>query len=532
LPAGPAFPYKAAVIAATAPAAAPDAPLMRPLDWFLAAAIMALGLAGRLLFASGMGLGDDFIFRGEVATILYNHQVLPDNQAYRFMWWLPTALACRIWGLTEFGLILPFVVASVIGIGVVYALGLALYGRAGAVVASLLVAVTPIDFTWSTMMTPDIMLSVMHAFTMLFVVRAVQLREPIRRRRAWFFAAVCLWLSYHTKIPGILVAPVIAIVMLAYRRQLDRQVLTFFVTAAVLFGSTLLIAYVFWGDPLIAYNNELKFQGLTGPLATARRVHPDVFWYYPRLLFMDDHLGDLLYSVHPHLLILLAVLAPFLGIRSSWVVFWWLLFVFLGMQGNFQRADGVWISGFRNIRHIHCLLYPTVLLLTGYLVSLWLRRPRLGAVVVAVLFLFSLRESINTAWAPRTAFAARRRICNFIDETVPKGTRIHSEQGLQMWCSILDPKNGPPRLTVLHPAADGRRSQLQGLQNAYVVTGGVNDPIYGCPPCLPRAAELPAGRFRLVKEFPPPEPATPWYFEPFRLWETLPGASPTPAPAG
>ena len=130
------------------------------------------------------------------------------------------------------------------------------------------------------------------------------------------------------------------------------------------------------------------------------------------------------------------------------------------------------------------------------------------------------------AWAPRTAFAARRRICNFIDETVPKGTRIHSEQGLQMWCSILDPKNGPPRLTVLHPAADGRRSQLQGLQNAYVVTGGVNDPIYGCPPCLPRAAELPAGRFRLVKEFPPPDPVTAWFFEPFRLWETVPAPAP------
>jgi len=528
LPAGPAFPYKAAVIAAPAPASRPDAPLMRPLDWVLCAAIMSLGLSGRLLFASGMGLGDDFIFRGEVATILYNHQVLPDNQAYRFMWWLPTAFTCRIFGLTELGLILPFVVASVLGIGVVYALGLALYGRAGAVVASLLVSATPIDFVWSTMMAPDIMLSVMHAFTMLFVVRALQLRDPLRRRRAWFFAAVCLWLSYHAKIPGILVIPAITIAMLTHRRQLDRQLLTFVVTATVLFASTLLIAYVFWGDPLLAYHNELKFQGLSGPLASARRINADVFWYYPRLLFMDDHLGDLLYSVHPHLLILLAVAAPFLGLRSSWVVFWWLFFVFLGMQGNFQRADGVWISGFRNIRHIHCLLYPTVLLLTGYLVTLWLRRPRLAAVAAAVLLLFSLRESVNAAWSPRTAFGARRRICNFIDETVPKGARINSEQGLQMWCTILDPTNGPARLSVLHPAAEGRRPQIQAMQNAYIVTGGANDPVYGCPPCIPRAAELPPGRFRLVKEFPAPDPVTTWYFEPFRLWETLPAPPDAP----
>lgn len=534
MPAGPAFPYKAAVLAASAPPGSPDgqpdAPLMRARDWFLCAAIMALGLTGRLLFASGMGLGDDFIFRGEVATILINHQVLPDNQAYRFMWWLPTALSCRVFGLTEFGLILPFVVTSVLGIGAVYALGLALYGRAGAVVASLLVSVTPIDFVWSTMMTPDIMLSVMHALTILFVVRALRLDDPLRRRRAWFFAAVCLWLSYHAKIPGILVVPAIAIALFTHRRRLDRQVLTFFVTAAVLFGSTLLVAYVFWGDPLIAYRNELKFQGLSGPQAVARRVHPDVFWYYPRLLFQNDHLGDLLYSVHPHLLVLLVIVSPFLGLRSSAIVFWWLLFVFLGMQFNFQRAEGVWISGFRNIRHIHCLLYPTVLLLTGYLISLRQRQPRLADLGVAVLLLFGLRESVNAAWAPRMAFAERRRVCNFIEDTIPKGSRIHSEQGLQMWCSILDPTNGPPRLTVLHSNADGRRPQIQAIPAGYIVTGGANDPIYGCPPCIPRASELPPGRWKLVKEFPAPDPVTDWRFEPVRVWEALPLAPP-PAPA-
>ena len=512
--------------AASAPTVPADAPLMRPLDWVLFAAVMALGLTGRVVFASGMGLGDDFIFRGEVATILYNHQVLPDNQAYRFMWWLPTALACRVFGLTELGLILPFVVASVIGIGGVYALGLALYGRAGAVIASLLVAVTPIDFVWSTMMTPDIMLSVMHVLTILFVVRALQLHEPMRRRRAWFFAAVCLWLSYHSKIPGILAGPAIAIALFTHRRQLDRQVWTFVVTAAVLFASTTLVAYVFWGDPLIAYHNELKFQGLSGPQAVARRVYPEVFWYYPKLLFRNDHLGDLLYSIHPHLLLLLVVLAPFLGLRSSWIVFWWLLFVFLGMQGNFQRVDGVWIAGFRNIRHIHCLLYPTVLLLTGYLVSLRRRHPRLLDVGVAALLVFSLRESVNAAWSPRMAFAERRRVCNFIEDTIPKGSRINAEQGLQMWCSILDPTNGPPRITVLHPAAEGRRPQIAAIQSGYIVTGGANDPIYGCPPCIPRAVELPPGRWKLVKEFPAPDPVTEWRFEPVRVWEAIPPAPP------
>ena len=85
-------------------------------------------------------------------------------------------------------------------------------------------------------------------------------------------AAVFLWLSYHAKIPGILVVPAIGISALVHWRRLDRQFLTFVATAAVLFGATLLTSYVFWGDPLIHYTHELKFQGLSGPQAVARRV--------------------------------------------------------------------------------------------------------------------------------------------------------------------------------------------------------------------------------------------------------------------
>ena len=82
------------------------------------------------------------------------------------------------------------------------------------------------------------------------------------------------------------------------------------------------------------------------------------------------------------------------------------------------------------------------------------------------------------------------------------------------------------RLSVLQSNVDGRRPQIAAIQDAYIVTGGANDPVYGCPPCIPRAAELPPGRFRLVKEFPEPDPVTSWRFEAFRLWQTVPPASP------
>src|SRR5262249_54758628 len=147
--------------------------------------------------------GDDFIFRGEISTIVWQHTIVPDNQAYRFLWWLPTAVTCRLFGLNELGLVMPVTAAAVIGIGLVYALGVALYGRAGGVIAALLVIVTPLDFAWSTMMTNDIILSAVEAATVLLVLHALDEDDPVRKRRRWLLAGVGVWLAFHGKLSGL-----------------------------------------------------------------------------------------------------------------------------------------------------------------------------------------------------------------------------------------------------------------------------------------------------------------------------------------
>ncbi|HYV66798.1 MAG TPA: glycosyltransferase family 39 protein, partial [Myxococcales bacterium] len=120
----------------------------RDVAWMLV--LMACALAPRLYWASGVGLSDDFIFRGEVSGVLHQ-QVLPDNQAYRFSWWFPTALSCRLFGLTELGLIFPFTATATLGVALVYLLGKTFWGRPGGIIAALLLATYPLDFAWSTM---------------------------------------------------------------------------------------------------------------------------------------------------------------------------------------------------------------------------------------------------------------------------------------------------------------------------------------------------------------------------------------------
>lgn len=79
----------------------------------------------------------------------------------------------------------------------------------------------------------------------------------------------------------------------------------------------------------------------------------------------------------------------------------------------------------------------------------------------------------------------------------------------------------PLRMRQLHPNPEPRTAEIATLATGYLVTGGAREPYYGCPHCIPRAHELPAGRWRELYAVPgPPEPSV-WRAEPLRIWEAI-----------
>ncbi len=487
-------------------------------DVALVLGLMALGLGLRLLYFGGFGLGDDVLYRHFINSIIENRIVQPDNTSYRVTWWFPTALACRILGLSELGIILPVTVIATLGIGLVYFFGKTLWGRAGGVIAALLLVVHPLDFAWSTMLAQDLFVSFFSALTILLAIRAADGHGD--RRRSWIGAGVSLWLTYHAKVSAVLLVAPIAFICWRRRRTLDRDFRAFLATVALLFGVSALVSYVFTGDPIAPYHAELSFQGLIGQKAIEfHRLTPYVFWYYIRAVFARDQYGDFLFSIYPQLVIALTVLALVawpLRIRSSLDVFVWLVVVFAGMQFNIQRANGVWVAGFRNVRHIHVLVYPFVLLLTGYLVTLRRRFPRITDVGLAGLLAFSAWHATSAATKSHVAFADCRAACHYVVALPPKP--LYTDFQINTWASIV------PRWNVAFHELEGfnrdtRRAQIAAIKSGYLVTGGAREPYYGCIDCIPRADEVSGPQWHLLKEFPGPSEPTPWRPEPLRIWE-------------
>jgi Dolichyl-phosphate-mannose-protein mannosyltransferase len=488
-------------------------------DWALMLGLMLVGLLLRLWWWSGYGLADDESFKRAIESIVQGG-VLANAYGYRATWWMPTALLCRVLGFTEAGLILPVTAISTLGIGLVYVFGKSLWGRAGGLVAALLLIVHPVDFAWSTMFANDLFQSFFAALSMLLFLHATDAGTSTRKRRLFFFAALSLFLAYHAKVTAVALVPALLVIAWWRRQRLWPEATTFVGVAALLFGLSALGSIALTGGPFGPYEIDMWLGGLRAPDAPHFRP---LTWFqlgeYPRMLFARNRLGDLVYSVYPHLLVLFALLAWPLRLRSSKELWVWPVVVFCLMEFQMTRVGGVWVTMLRNIRHSHALVYPLVLLLAGYFVSLHARWPRLARAVLAGVLLYSGWMSVSVASKTHEAFADRRSVAQFL-ATLPRKP-VYSDIQLGWSIPVHATGSAPIVFQPLEMNTLMRRVQIAAIQAGYLVTGGGREPYYGCTDCIPGAGELPPGRWRLLKEFPGPTHPTPWRREPARVWEAV-----------
>lgn len=491
-------------------------------DAALILVFMAVGLALRLVWFSGYGLGDDVNWLSFVEWIQHGEIQYRQSYGHRITWWLPTVVLARVLGPTEAALIAPITAASVLEIGVAYAIGKLFWGRAGACIAAALFTVHPLDFAWSTMLATDFIPSLFSALSFYALLRATLLDDSLSRRRHFVLAALALWLAFHGKISALTIAPALAFVAWRRRGRLGREALSFCGVAALLFGASASLALALDGSVLAPYENEMFLAGMRSPEAT--RFHlatADTFWLYPRWLFGRDHLGGWIHGGQPHWIVAFAAASVFLPwLRTSKEAFVWFVAVLVAMQ--FQGVtlrDGLLLAAFRNVRHGHGLVFPVVLLLTGYLVSLRLRHRRLGTAALCAVLAASLGASVEIASKTHATFGDERGVARYLATLPPQP--VFCDFHLANWFPILHAKREGLTFRTLSGDREVRRQEIAAITEGYLVTGGGRDPYYGCSDCIVRADEVPPGRWRLLREFPGPKRPTAWRREPARVWEAL-----------
>ncbi|MBI2764951.1 MAG: glycosyltransferase family 39 protein [Chloroflexi bacterium] len=279
-----------------APLSAIAARTVQP-TWVALAAILAVGLAFRVVFFYGLVNVDPFAYADSAESIRRMQPVFdPDllggtlyfTQYIRLSLTVPTAIVYELFGASD-ATSTAFPIAAALGTGVVnFALARRIAGDLAGLIAAFLTVTFPPLVANSTQFLPDTVMTFFAALSILLFLRATGEERP-RSARAWLYfgAGIAFAGSFYARPTAVaLLAPFAVILAL---RQVPRRAVPYEVLAAAA-GALLVIAAAnallvrLGADPLQDIRVILQEGRGTAPGALQ---YTDIDWSYARTVVRD-----------------------------------------------------------------------------------------------------------------------------------------------------------------------------------------------------------------------------------------------------
>ena len=337
--------------------------------WTYFAVIVAGSFLLRLVCFTGL-IGSDDLAYSRYAQLVAQLKYKPELSqfALRFGVIVPVGIVYKVFGIAEWTTILVPLLASIASVAMLMLVGRKLFGPYTALLAGILLATSPADLRYATILVPE---SVAGAF-ILFAMLAYLYRREQGPVRASLVSGLCIGVAYLTKEPSLFLAPALMIDCLA-RRQWRMM---FGIAAGVLLVLGLEHTYY------LAVTGDLMF-----------RPHAMVQHNNSSYMFdVNQHLGWRLFEAYPKIML---VPGKSFGLHSLFAIALTTIAFFL-LKAEKWRLPVLWAAvpwiylnfGTSSLTHYWALpagdrylltIYPPLFLLSAdALVFLKFARPRIA----------------------------------------------------------------------------------------------------------------------------------------------------------
>jgi len=496
----------------------------RARTWAAPLAIVLLAALIRWHFFVGFGVtGDDFIYAGMSDGLARRGWPAVDLRYgvnYRLGLSVPLALLFRTFGASDLAYVIYPLLASLVGIVLVFVLGRRLFGSTVGLTAAFLVATCPFDAVFASSMTIDVITSCLTAITVLAFLAARE--SSVARCVAYaLIGAAATLVAYMIKEPAVYVLPVLGVLTLTRIR--DRGV----VLRDVVFGGLVAaglaatLAADFWatGDALNRVHVQWPQSGAaSGPVRETLLLYPR--WVWLRTPEGTMPFGYLFYALVPALLYL-----PVRRPARAHVPLLWLLVLVLLLEFLPKDLHPLTLSP-RYARYAHAWIAPASLVVAVALDGV--RRWRRGVfwVCLAVLATSGLVEArtLHRVWTD--PLSDRNDAASFLAALPVKAVYAdfwllgRYSFAMQYALTLNTPWaiNGKPLQTEVIERNDF--ATLWTIPEGYVVTGGSRGAEVGTSSVLNLKGNVPPPTWRLLEEIARPLGIR--RLEPLRVWEVIP----------
>jgi hypothetical protein len=312
-------------------------------------------LAIRLLFFTGMALGDD-VFYGTQAVALAEGRWPPEPLHWHTRMGLvvPTAVFVKCFGLHPGAFVLLPLAASTLSVGICFLVAKSLVDRRTAWLAAILYAAFPLEVIYSTHLFPDVVVGLFSTLSVWYWIRALRRDQA----RDYFWSGTFFALGYLCRETIILQGPIyLALWGLAGRLRRPRLAWVFLMPLAVLFlegavyAATTGSALYRWHAMQAQHRNPEALEVMAAPMSGGN------YWTDPLLMLVFRQEFGIYYVC------MLACL-PFVVVKSrvSYPIVVWFLVGFIWLYYGTTEPTR-WVTLQRDPRYAAPLTVPAVIIL-------------------------------------------------------------------------------------------------------------------------------------------------------------------------
>lgn len=317
-----------------------------------------------LLFTGGVRGSDAYAYAlhaFQIASGQYDINAIESFYGFRYALLLPTALSYCLFGVNDYASVLFLYLSSLLNILVVFFLAQEIFDRKTAFVASVLLAIYPLDIATSNTLSPDSFIPLFSSLAILFYVKAEKKWNASQNAGGFLFlAGIAIALAYLSRITSIFVFAALVLYHL-FRNYKISSLIWVAIALAIPLGGEALYYTIATGDPLFHFHRIAVHESLV------KGADPDAIvslLFYPKVMFGFDLTGWAFYGLLWWMVLAGLLIAVMQRDKKILLPAFFLVIPFLGFEFGTQSLKEM-IPIMKNYNYLSLITAPAVII-AGY----------------------------------------------------------------------------------------------------------------------------------------------------------------------
>jgi hypothetical protein len=240
--------------------------------------IIGFALLIRLLFLSGPTNPDEFAYAQQAYNVISGQYDAAEGLWYglRFVVFLPAAFFFKLFGVNDFALSAWPLLCSLINIFLIFALGKRLFDTQTGLLASLLLALFPLDILYATHLLPDSIMPLLLSIAFLLFLQAES--TSAKKQSIWLYilTGITVGLGYLARETAVIFFILFLVFLTLYRKRLNPKITFIGIGYLTVLGLESWYYSISAGTPFLRWQLSYSFYQAV--------QEPTNFLFYPKAL--------------------------------------------------------------------------------------------------------------------------------------------------------------------------------------------------------------------------------------------------------